>query len=80
MKALITLFLAALASAHAISPADPKLLSRDFQPVSLIFEAGPASYGLDLVADGQEWFTSTLSQSTPEFHFTYSQISEHGKF
>lgn len=59
MKALITLFITALASAHAVSLAETKLHSRDFQPVSLNFEAGPVSYGLDLVADGQEWFTST---------------------
>lgn len=80
MKALITLFLTALASAHAISPAENKLQSRDFQPVALNFEAGPASYGSDLVADGQEWFTSALAQSTIEFHFTYFLSSENRKF
>lgn len=80
MKALITLLLTALASAHAVSPAGNKLQSRDFQTVALNFEAGPASYGLDLVADGQEWFTSTLAQSTPEIHFLYSLSSENRKF
>ncbi|KAG6358988.1 hypothetical protein INS49_012508 [Diaporthe citri] len=58
MKALITLFLTALASAHAVSRAETQLQSRDFQPVALNFQAGPASYGMDIVADGQEWFTN----------------------
>lgn len=60
MKAFITLFLTALASAHAISLAETQLQNRDFQPVALNFQAGPVSYGMDLVADGKEWFTSAL--------------------
>lgn len=60
MKAIIALALAALASAHAISLAETQLHSRDFQPVALTFQAGPASYTMDLVADGQEYFTSKL--------------------
>lgn len=57
MKAITVLALAALASAHAISLADTQALhSRAFQPVALTFQAGPVSYRLELVADGQEYF------------------------
>lgn len=70
MRALIILFITALASAHAVSLAETQVHSRDFQPVALNFEAGPVSYGLDIVADGQEWFTSALKQPMHGFHFT----------
>lgn len=66
MKAIIALALAPLASAHAISIAETQLHSRDFQPVALTFQAGPASYAMDLVADGQEYFTSMLKDLTLE--------------
>lgn len=80
MKALITLFLTALASAHAISLAETQLQNRDFQPVALNFQAGPASYGMDLVADGQERFTSALKQPTLKFHHAYFLKSQHHEY
>ncbi|KAH8785201.1 hypothetical protein F5883DRAFT_83950 [Diaporthe sp. PMI_573] len=59
MKAIIALALAAVASAHAISLAESQVLhSRDFQRVSLNFQAGPVSYRMEFVADGQEYFTN----------------------
>ncbi|KAG8168934.1 hypothetical protein KVR01_001683 [Diaporthe batatas] len=60
MKAIVALALAALASAHAISLADDTqaLRRRDFQPVDLNFQAGPVTYDLKFVADGQEHFTN----------------------
>jgi uncharacterized membrane protein (UPF0136 family) len=65
MKTIIALAVAALASAHAISLPETRLLeSRDSQPVSLIFQAGPVSYGMQLAADGQEYFTSMLKELT----------------
>lgn len=64
MKAIIVPALAALALAHAISPADSQALRiRDFQPVALNFQAGPVSYDLNFVADGQEYFTSTFKKN-----------------
>lgn len=80
MKALITLFLTALASAHAISLAETQLQNRDFQPVALNFQAGPASYGMDLVADGQEWFTSALKQPSLKFYRAYFLDSENCEY
>lgn len=80
MRAFITLFLITLASAHAVSRAEAQLQSRDFQPVALNFQAGPASYGMDLVADGQEWFTSALKPPTLEFYYTYFLNSEHCEY
>lgn len=74
MKAIIALALAPLASAHAISLAETQLHSRDFQPVTLIFQAGPASYSMDLVADGQEYFTSMLKDLALESCHTIYQF------
>ncbi|KAI3399605.1 hypothetical protein diail_6244 [Diaporthe ilicicola] len=68
MKAFTTLLLTALVSGHAMRQADNQLQSRDFQPVALIFQAGPASYELDIVADGQEYFTSMWQEPTLGFY------------
>ncbi|KAK2615522.1 hypothetical protein N8I77_002270 [Diaporthe amygdali] len=57
MKALTISFITALVSGHAVPLAENQLQSRDFQPVTLIFQAAAASYELDLLADGQEYFT-----------------------
>jgi len=76
MKAIIALALAAVASAHAISLAESQVLhSRDFQRVSLNFQAGPVSYRMELVADGQEYFTSTLKELTLEFITSPSHLT-----
>lgn len=59
MKVAVTsvLALAAAALAHAVP--NNHLAKRDAQSVTLIFEAGPASYNLTIPADGQEYFTGT---------------------
>lgn len=73
MKAFIPLqvFFTALAAAHAIPLAETELYGRSFQPVTLDFQAGPASYSLNLFADGQEYFTRASRPSSLEVHYNW---------
>ena len=61
MKFFAPLSLAALVSGHALPKAESQLHERDFQSVTLVFEAAAASYNMTFPADGQEHFTSIVS-------------------
>lgn len=60
MKFFTTLSLAALASGHALPRVEEQLHERDFQSVTLVFQAAAASYNMTIPADGQEYFTSAF--------------------
>ncbi|ROV88881.1 hypothetical protein VSDG_08941 [Cytospora chrysosperma] len=59
MKFFTTLSLAALASGHALPRVEEQLHERDFQSVTLVFQAAAASYNMTIPADGQEYFTNS---------------------
>ncbi|KUI58993.1 hypothetical protein VP1G_06239 [Cytospora mali] len=59
MKFFTTLSLAAMVSGHALPKAQNQLVQRDFQSVTLVFQAAAASYNLTILADGQEHFTNS---------------------
>lgn len=48
---------AAMASTYAVPEVSGNLEQRDFQPVNLLFLAGPASYNMSIPADGTEYST-----------------------